>query len=120
MTIEIIETIFQTDIDTGLSLWVCWLEISQAGETYLLPATAPPSIAEGDLQAFFDGKESNLFALAQATGIETIEIYDRIRILRAFALVVLDEINILRAQHSLSARTAEQLRTAIKNKLKTF
>lgn len=38
-------------------------------------------------------------------------------VLKAFALVVLDEINILRAQHSLAARTAAQLKTAIINKL---
>ena len=38
-------------------------------------------------------------------------------ILRAFMLVVLDEINALRATHSLSARTVAQLKTAIRNKL---
>ena len=38
-------------------------------------------------------------------------------LLRAALLVVLDELNSLRAQHSLPARTPEQLRTAIKNKL---
>jgi len=39
------------------------------------------------------------------------------QITRAFALVVLDEINVLRAQHSLTARTISQLKTAVKNKL---
>lgn len=38
-------------------------------------------------------------------------------LLRAFALVVLDEINVLRAQHGLAARTAAQLKTAVRNKL---
>lgn len=39
------------------------------------------------------------------------------RLLRAFAEVVLDELNNLRAQHGLAARTMAQLRTAIRNKL---
>lgn len=37
--------------------------------------------------------------------------------LKAFALVVLDEINILRGQHALTPRTAAQLKQAIINKL---
>ena len=37
--------------------------------------------------------------------------------IKAFALVVLDEINLLRAEHSLPARTAQQLRDAVKAKL---
>ena len=39
------------------------------------------------------------------------------RLLRAFAEVVLDELNNLRAQHGLAARTMAQLRTAIRNKI---
>ena len=38
-------------------------------------------------------------------------------ITRAFAEVVLDEINLLRAQHSLPARTLTQLRNAVRSKL---
>jgi len=38
-------------------------------------------------------------------------------LVRALALVTLDEINLLRGQHSLAPRTATQLRNAIKNKL---
>lgn len=40
-------------------------------------------------------------------------------VLRAFMLVVLDEVNILRANDALVARTAAQLRTAIRGKLGT-
>ncbi len=39
------------------------------------------------------------------------------RVLRAFAEVVMDEINILRGQHALAARTLSQLVTAIKGKI---
>ncbi len=38
-------------------------------------------------------------------------------IMRAFAEVVLDEINALRAQHSLPTRTLTQLRNAVRGKL---
>lgn len=38
-------------------------------------------------------------------------------LIRALAFVVMDEINILRAQHSMADRTAAQLRTTIKNKI---
>lgn len=37
--------------------------------------------------------------------------------LKAFALIMLDEINILRSQHSLPLRTAQQLKTALRGKL---
>ena len=39
------------------------------------------------------------------------------RVLRAFAEVVVDEINILRAKHNLNAQTLSQLVTAIKAKI---
>ncbi len=38
-------------------------------------------------------------------------------IMKAFAEVVLDEINTLRSQHSLPARTLPQLKTAVRSKL---
>jgi len=40
-------------------------------------------------------------------------------VIRAFALVVLDEINVLRAQHNLADRTIAQLKTAARSKLGT-
>ena len=42
---------------------------------------------------------------------------DRGAVLRAALLVVMDEINLLRAQHGLSARTAAQLVAAVKKKI---
>lgn len=121
MTIEIIEAELTTDED-GFSFWACWLEVSQATESYLLPATAPGTLLEADLQAHFEAQESALFNLAQTKGLDVDEVYDRIpkRILKAVLLVILDEINLLRGLHSLAARTPAQARTAVKNKLKTF
>lgn len=37
--------------------------------------------------------------------------------LKAFALTLLDEINLLRSQHALPERTAQQLQTALENKV---
>lgn len=42
------------------------------------------------------------------------------RVLRAFALVVMDEINLLRAQHGLADRTASRLLNAITAKVDTI
>jgi len=45
-------------------------------------------------------------------GLDQVESLDR-----AFALVILDEINTLRALHSLADRSIAQLKTALRNKL---
>ena len=119
MTIEIVDREFVEDLELGISNWACLLEITQLPEAFLLPANAPGSLAEGDLQAHFDAKETELFALAQVKGFAVDTLYQRIpkRVMKAFALVVLDEINILRDQHGLVLRTEAQLRTAVKGKL---
>ena len=39
--------------------------------------------------------------------------------MRAFALIVMDELNILRGQHGLADRTPAQLKTALRNRLDT-
>lgn len=119
MTIEIIDAMLQTDEESSIQFWFCWLEIVQNGDVYLLPVTALGSLLEGELQAVFDAKETELFTLAQAKGDEPEKIYQRIdkRIVRAFALVTLDEVNIIRGELALPLRTAEQLRNAVKGKL---
>lgn len=59
-----------------------------------------------DAQILSDARDSTASNLDQVESLE-----------RAFALVVLDEINVLRAQHSLADRTISQLKTALRNKL---
>lgn len=115
--IEIIEARYTVDEESDF--WACWLELSQGAESYLLPTTAPGDLLEADLQAYFDALEARLFAVAQVKNIATDEIYERLerRIIKALALVIMDEINILRAREGLAERTAEQLRQAIKGKL---
>ena len=52
-------------------------------------------------------KAKELFDKAKSEGL----------ILRAFMLIVMDELNILRDLHSLAPRTKVQLRNAIRNKI---
>lgn len=60
-----------------------------------------------DLALLTSGRDN--ITAAQVDNVESI--------LRAFVLVTLDEVNILRAAAGLGARTTLQLRTAIRNKL---
>jgi hypothetical protein len=65
--------------------------------------------------AFEDDDENSQDADA---AIDLFESHPRFRkMMIAFADVIKDEINILRQQHSLSDRTLEQLKTAIKNRI---
>lgn len=119
MTVEIISAELKTA--EGITFWHCNLEVTNTGTTYALPATAPGTLTEGQLQAHFDADETNLWGIA-STKQYPADIYENVaseRILKAFALVVLDEINILRNREGLALRTASQIKTAIKNKLRT-
>lgn len=64
-------------------------------------------------QATFD----NLSDRASAKTLLNSSTVDREKLLRAVMLVMLDEINVLRVNSSLAARTAAQLKTAIQNKI---
>lgn len=116
--IEILDAELHTDLDTAY--WSCWLEITQAAESWMLPTTAPGTLTEGELQAHFDAREADLWRVAQVKQY-TPDVFERVplkRVLKAFALVVLDEVNILRAEAGLSERTADQIVSAIKAKLR--
>lgn len=63
-------------------------------------------------RAAVDAAELTAARDAIANQIDAINTYGR-----AFAEIVMDEINILRAQHSLPARSLSQLKTALRNKL---
>ena len=57
-------------------------------------------------------------AAAKTARTEAKKAWDQVNVVdKAFAQVLLDEINILRSQHALPDRTMGQLSTAIKNKL---
>jgi hypothetical protein len=86
----------------------------------MLPATAPGALALAELQARFDAREAELWRVAQAKRYAA-DVWERIplkRLLKAEALVIMDEINILRQRAGLAPRTADQIVTAIKAKLR--
>lgn len=117
--IEIVSAELVAKEETAATVWVCWLEITQDSQTWMLPATAQGDLLEEELQAHFDGREDELWQIADANQYAP-DLYERLeprRVLKAFAGVMLDEVNILRGQHGLAPRTAEQLRDAIKGKL---
>lgn len=102
------------------NIWACWLQLTQGEESWVLPTTAPGTLVEVDLQAYFDARETELWILAQAKQY-SVDLYKYIplrRLLKAFALVMLDEINLLRQQHNLPERIPSQIVTAIKTKLR--
>lgn len=61
--------------------------------------------------------DAAILAAAKDGAVAPLAASDVPDLLRALALVVMDEVNILRAQHSLPARTVAQLQTALKNKM---
>jgi hypothetical protein len=84
----------------------------------------PPKywIIAGDVVTLMDSAARDAVdaALLNATRDAIVANLDQVEnIMRAFMLVVMDEINVLRGNHSLSDRTAAQLKTAIRNKLGT-
>lgn len=78
---------------------------------------------QGDLvvlvdQATRDARDQEIVDVRVADAITAAKNeYDQQQILRAVVLTIIDEINVLRAQHSLPPRTPAQARTAVRNKL---
>ena len=75
-----------------------------AGDTVTLISQAQRDAVDVQIQS--DNRDSTT---NQLDGLEDL--------LRSFALVVLDEFNVLRAQHGLNPRTIAQLKSAIRSKL---
>lgn len=117
MTIEIMET----HINEELSVRHAEIIITNGAESYLLGIGGLP--LTGNLQTILGSREAELWSLAQTKG-KLVDLYELTikRVMKAFALVVLDEINILRQTLTvgLPPRTASQIETAIKNKLKSM
>lgn len=116
--IEILETKIENDINTGQpSKRSVEVVITSGPSSYLLSIGGLP--LTGNLQTLLDSQESQRWAEAQAGG-RVVDLYEVTtkRALRAFALVMLDEINILRVQAGLQARTGAQAQAALLAKLK--
>lgn len=76
-------------------------------------------VLTGDVVSEMTQPEKDVIDLAEleASKDATANTIDVDPYLRAFALIMLDEINILRNAHGLNDRTAAQLKTALRNKL---
>lgn len=111
MTIEILEVKLNQDTRAVDII------ITSGPNSYLWSVGGLP--LTGDLQAILDAREAELFTQAQVGG-RVVDLYEVTikRVLKAFALVVMDEINILRIQAGLAPRTAGQIDNALRAKLK--
>ena len=88
-----------------------------AGRKHPLPAAAPCDCP--DLQSHFEAKEEELWVLAKSKGYSTdiLEMLPQYELIKALALLVLDEINALREVANLPPRTIEQLKAGLRNKM---
>ena len=77
-------------------------------------------VISGDSVSLMDQAERDAVdaALREASRDATVAQLDQLEnVLRALMLIILDQVNALRAQHGLTEVTPSQLRTAIRNKL---
>ena len=103
----------------GVNTWNCWLSITQGGDTWKLRANTPGDIQYADLEAHFVPLEDDLWQVAQVEGYQD-DLFERVTpkaLLRALALVTLDEINILRRKANLPERTVSQLVNVIQERI---
>ena len=106
--------------DEDIQYWACWLQITQDGESWMLPTTAPGTLENEELQAHFDAREDELWRVAQEKQYapDILERMPMRQLMKVVALVMLDEVNLIREELSLSERTSKQLLDAIKAKLR--
>ena len=85
--------------------------------THHAPVRQPDVIGASDVTQVWDAPVAKTAGEIDADKDTVVSRIDLDPYLRAFALAMLDEINLLRDQHSLAARTATQLKNAVKAKL---
>lgn len=119
MTIEIISTNNYIADPTNEAFRQVEIIVTSGATSYLWSVGGLPPT--GNLQPVLDAREAELFAAAAAVG-RPVDLYELTvkRVLKSFTLVMLDEINILRVQAGLTARTGAQAEAALKAKLKTM
>lgn len=91
--------------------------ISDGQAAYLWSAGGLPP--DGDVQTLLEAREAELWAAARVAG-RAVDLYEipLKRVLKAVALVVMDELNILRQRASLPPRTAGQIDDAVRAKMR--
>ena len=116
--IEILSAEFISDEDR--QFWACWLQITENEERWMLPTTAPGTLVNGDLQAYFEAREAELWRVAQIKQY-TPDVLKRApsrRLLKSVVLVIVDEINILREEQGMPELTEAEMIAAVKAKLR--
>jgi hypothetical protein len=101
-----------------------WLYVPPGSNNEVLLTTVVPQYLTiaGDIISEVDQatKDAIDAAALEASRDDTANRMDNIEdIVRAFAMVTLDEINVLRAEHALPDRTLAQMKTAVRGKLGT-
>lgn len=113
-----IEIVYAERLCDGLDCWwACELWVTEEGTTLAIPATAPENLLQPELQAYFDGIQDRVWDVAVRKGFAPdvlIRLSERLLLIRLVKLI-LDEINILRAEAGLPPRTLEQLKEALKS-----
>ena len=91
------------------------IAISDGPTVYLLGVGGLP--LAGNLQTILEAREAELLSIAIAKGVIFSVFHLQTRaVVKKLALIMMDEINILRALHRLPARTEAQIRAALKNR----
>ena len=93
-----------------------WSEIPQGYRKWVIDPVKGDHVAEME-QAEKDSADAAI--LEAERDAATARLDDTEQILHAVLVVILDEINILRAQQGLDARTVAQLRAVVRGKLGT-
>jgi hypothetical protein len=69
ITITITEAVLVPATEDETGYWNCKLIVDQDGTAWLLPATAPASLAQNELQAYFDAQADSLWVIADSKQI---------------------------------------------------
>lgn len=121
MTIEIIAKPKRITVEgDGEQRWQCDLWIARNSTTWYLAATASGDLLESELQGYFEAREDWLWGIAQQKQ-QPPDIFENVgakRIMKALALVDLDEHNRSRVADGEPVLTKHEWRQMILDKLK--
>jgi len=101
--------------------WTCWLQITRDEDSWMLPATAPGTRGEEELQIYFDAQEDELWKVAQEKQYapDVLRYIPERRLLKAVALVLLDEINFVRTNPGFHENlTVDEMIAKVKAKIR--
>lgn len=114
--IELLSAKFTIDGD-GNRYWACKIRVTDGDETaYEIYRHLPP-MPVGDLSSYLADKEAEYLEDVQTQGRSLLTEAPMRELIIAILLLILDQLNILRAQHELPEISRRQAILAIKQKL---